>query len=161
MRRTKPVLLLLVLVLLGIGCAKIHAGATSPPASASARDAESPLAMLAAGKRDCLQYPVGKFADGTEDWNADWVFFTLVSKSDSLPAKDGSGHPLAAGLLFSQADRFVREHGVMPGTAWTYVVKRTKRHVRDGRVLSQSDYVVVDDVDLADLLKKDQLARAQ
>jgi len=89
------------------------------------------------------------------------VFFSLIRTSDSKLVLDAKEQPLASGLLYSQADRFMKEHPMIAGTAWCYRVKRMKRHLKDGRVLAQSEYVTLDDVDLDDLLRKDELARVQ
>ena len=153
--------LLLILLLGTAGCARGHGSGGGPLAASTAMASATTLEDFRAGKRDCLQYPVAKFADGTEDWNADWVFFSLVRTSDSKIVRDAKGQPLAAGLLASQVEKFEKEHALIPGTSWGYVVKRMKRHLRDGRVLSQSEYVTLDDVELADLLAKDKAARAQ
>jgi hypothetical protein len=158
--RSIPLLPILLLVA-SAGCSgdrrAAHGAALAPAATRS----ESAFAMLSGTGRDCLQYPTAKYADGTEDWNADWIFFSLVQTSDSTLARDSNGKPIAASLLFSQAAKFMNEHGETPGTGWTWVVKRMKRHVREGQVLSQSDYAVIDDADLADLIHKDRLARSE
>lgn len=151
--------LLLILALAVAGCGR-HSGRVLAAKPASV--ATNTLADLAAGKRDCLQYPVAKFADGTEDWNADYVFFYLVDAKDGKVVKDAQGQPLATGLLAGQAVQFMTAHPEMAATtSWCCTVKRMKRHLKSGQVLSQSDYVTVDDFELADLLAKDRAARAQ
>lgn len=151
--------LLLILLLGTAGCADGRRPgilSLAPPTASRAT-----IEDLAAGKRDCLQYPIAKFADGSEDWNADWVFFTLVRSSDSQLVRNAKGEPLAAGLLLSQTTKFMKDHPAIPNTAWCYVVKRMKRHVRSGQVVSQSDYVMLGDVDLAEIVAKDRQARAR
>lgn len=152
------------LLILGLGAAGCGGGRhTGGGVVAPAAKTASSLTLeeLVAGKRDCLQYPVGKFADGSEDWNSDWIYFTLVRSSDGKLVRDAKGQPVAASLLFSQAERFMKEHPETAGTSWCYTVKRTKRHVRNGQVLSQSEYVTLNDVDLEELLAKDKAARAE
>ncbi len=151
---------LLILMLAVTGCGRHSAG--GPLAAARARETTSATTLdeIASGKRDCLQYRIAKFADGTEDWNADYVFFTLVGK-DGKVVRDPEGQPLATGLLAGQAVQFMRDHPEMATTTnWCCAVKRMKRHLKDGQVLSQSDWVTLDDVDVADLVEKDRAARA-
>ena len=149
--------LLLILALGAAGCGRPSSG----PLGAS-KASKTTLEDLASGRRDCLQYPVAKFADGTEDWNADYVFFTLVDTKDGKVVRDPKGQPLATGLLAGQAVQFMRAHPAMATTtSWCTAVKRMKRHLREGRVLSQSEWVMLDDVDLAELVAKDRAARAQ
>lgn len=151
--------LLLILSLGAASCSRSSGGVlTAKAATASPTTLED----LAAGKRDCLQYPIAKFADGTEDWNADYVFFTLVGTKDGKVVRDPKGQPLATGLLAGQAVQFMKDHPEMAAnTSWCYSVKRMKRHQRNGQVLSQSDWVTLDDVELADIVEKDRQARTQ
>ena len=82
---------LLILLLGTAGCADGRRPgilSLAPPTASRAT-----IEDLAAGKRDCLQYPIAKFADGSEDWNADWVFFTLVRSSDSQLVRNAKGEP--------------------------------------------------------------------
>lgn len=152
----------LILTLGVAGCTGGHRSGGGPLAATSATASPTTLEDLAAGQRDCLQYPVAKFADGTEDWNADYVFFTLVGTKDGKVVCDPKGQPLATGLLAGRAVRFMKDHPEMAATtSWCYAVKRMKRHLRNGQVLSQSDYVTLDDVDLAELVAKDKQARTQ
>ena len=150
---------LLILALGVAGCGRSSGGVL---AANSAAASTSTLEDLASGGRDCLQYPIAKFADGTEDWNADYVFFTLVGTKDGKVLRDPKGQPLATGLLAGQAMQFMKDHpGMAATTSWCYAVKRMKRHLRNGKVLSQSDYVTLDDVDLAEILAKDRQARTR
>ena len=152
--------LLLFGLLLVAGCTSDNAGKSSAAASISPAPA-SALAILADADRDCLQYRVSSNPDGTEDWNADWVFFSLVTTGKGRPVKDEAGKPMAVNLFHSQVEQFMRTHEPIPNTSWGYVVKRTRRKVRDGKVLSQSDYETLYDVDLAELVQKDRAARTR
>ena len=146
---------------LALGCSRqstpdklARAGSLEPGSPAAAE-------AFAATDRDCLQYPTGTATDGSEIWNADWVFFSLVRTSDSTLALGPDGKPLAVNLLHSQVVQFIGSHERIDGTGWTWSVKRTERHVRDGKVISQSDYATLDDVDLAELIQKDRAARSR
>jgi hypothetical protein len=132
-------------------------------ARAGSLEPGSPTAaeVLAATDRDCLQYPVGTAPDSSEIWNADWVFFSLVRTSDSTLALGADGKPLAENLLHGQVVQFIRSHERIDSTGWIWTVKRTERRVRQGKVVSQSEYATLDDVDLADLIRKDRAARAR
>lgn len=119
-------------------------------------DAASLVASL---DRDYLQYPVEKRADGTEVWNADYVYFYLVREADLTPALDEAGKPLASGLLHSEALRWMEGKKPISGTVWRWRVMRTVRELKDAKVVNETPFTAIDAADLADLLGKDKLAR--
>ena len=119
-------------------------------------DAASIVASL---DRDYLQYPVAKRDDGTEMWNADYVYFYLVREADLTPALDEAGKPLASGLLHSEAARWMEGKTPIPGTVWRWRVMRTVRELKNANVVNESPFTAIDDADLPDLLSKDKLAR--
>lgn len=79
-------------------------------ASATPASAE----VLAAQDRDCLQYPVHKLADGSEQWNADDVRYYLVGQRDQKLALGSDGKPVAYGVLHSDRTRTGRSVTLRP-----------------------------------------------
>lgn len=155
----RVVLLLLIAMALG-ACDSSRSSSVRGAASIAAPEMDA-LTVAKSIRGDCLQYVVERRPDGTEVWNADYVYFYLVREDDGSLAQDARGKAVASGLLASQALQLMGSMEEVPGTAWTWRVMRCAQEVRDGKVTRTSEFAVVDDADLRDLLDRDARARRE
>ncbi len=151
---------LIVVGVVGLALAACARSSGDRLADAFASATPASAAVLAAQQRDCLQYPVRKLADGSEEWNADYVRYYLVSERDQKLALGADGKPVASGVLHSDVVRLM-QRGTIPGTAWTFRVQRSLRVVKDDKVVRESPFVTVDldAKELDRLLALDRAAR--
>jgi hypothetical protein len=105
-------------------------------------------------EKDCLFYRVAENADGTETWNADYIYFYVLGK-DGKPARDHTGEPMGQGLLRSQLEEFMRSHPEFgEDTQMLMQVARQVQTSRGDSVLSVRDAGLVENPDLDELLKR-------
>jgi hypothetical protein len=170
--RNLVALLALCAALLGPACSKRE---TPSPASSTASKRETPslvssatpvtnstLQQLTVASRDCLQYPVETRADGTEMWNADYFYFSLVDPKTNKPYVGSDGKPVGQALLASQAIAFMEAHPELESrTQWASQLGRQVQEVKDGHVTLSPRVEWVEDYDMKDLLAKDAAARKQ
>lgn len=130
-------------------------------ASLSSPVARQPIDELIAANRDCLQYPIETRADGSEVWRADYVFLSLIDKDTNKPPRGPNGEVLGDRLLPSQALAFMKAHPELEShTDWAVQLSRTLQVAKDGRELSRSEPVFMNDgFDLDSLLALDAAAR--
>lgn len=156
--RGRFVFLGIACVLLLAGCGGEHASLVSAAAPASS----AALARLSAAAKDCLQYKVETRADGTEVWNADYVYFYLLDANSPTAWKGPDGKPVAQGLLASQAIEFMsRNPGLERRTDWGMRLSRQVQEVNGGNVTNLPGVTWLDDFDLEELLAKDAAARSR
>jgi hypothetical protein len=156
-RQTPVALLALCAAVVGLACGK---GEKPSIVSSAAPVTNSALQQLTVASRDCLQYPVETRQDGTEVWNADYFYFSLVDKKTSKPYVGSDGKPMGQTLLASQAIAFMEAHpDLEASTAWAAQLGRQVQEVKDGRAKLLPNVEWVEDYDMNDLLAKDAAAR--
>lgn len=148
----------IVIAALMVGCGRQSSRTGNGISAVGGPFAHRSMDAIASLDRDCLQYLVSRDSSGVEIWNADYVYFYLVQEKDGALVLDAAGRPLVSGLLHSEVADWMAERDTMPGTSWAWRIQRTAQRVRDGRVISQGAPRIVDDVDLWELLEKDQRA---
>jgi hypothetical protein len=128
--------------------------------SSAAPVTNSTLQQLTVASRDCLQYPIETRADGTEIWNADYFYFSLVDPKTNQPYAGNDGKQVGQALLASQAIAFMEAHPELESkTEWASQLGRQVQEVKDGHVKLLPTVEWVQDYDMKDLLAKDAAAR--
>ena len=158
-RRHALALVALCAALSGTACGQ---GEHRSLVSSAAPATNATLAQLTRASRDCLQYPVETRQDGTQIWNADYFYFSLIDRKARKPYVDSDGKPAGQALLASQALAFMAQHPELEArTDWAVQLGRQVQEVRGEHVTLQAGVEWVEDYDIDVLLAKDAAARKQ
>ena len=158
-RRIVPVVALSVLSLVPClaGCGS---GGRPSLVAAAAPTSGAAIEQLTAAMKNCLQYQVDTRADGTQLWNADYVYFYLLDKKTSRPWLGPEGKPIGQRLLASEAKEFMARNPELEArTDWGMRLARQVQEVKGDRVTTRPDVSWIDDFDVDSLIAKDAAAR--